>query len=549
MRRAAPTGEPWKDRLQGVEPEADANGCLAGPWGLCLVEAVCYEHEVPQWDKDPEYRREGPAGHVCAALQRGGHHRFEKATAKLEKLTHKAVARGQLTAGPGKPDAWTLWENARAQVAVEANENEDVGPNGQAPPHSRDSSRSHSLSAGSRSSSEGSSASGSSCSGMPEPVRAMFEAAGIKPEEMEGLPKECCMNDAVECAPKEAPPEVLVHLPEGVKIKKVKKVSDGWHEGYLLELSAALISGTPPKAFLRIWRAQLSYWRLDVHTGHGVESRAMQLAQEAGLPTPRMLKTGNCARAPQGDQCDWAVYSYVKHADDKTVLKAFSARKDDVVPSKEKFIISLMARLHNLDLAGRDTTPLARFNGWESHLDYLEGLCTEAAVADSDVLCALDGVRGLFVSSSIPDMPVALCHLDWHFGNVLCKADGELQAVIDWEFAGIGDPRLDLARFIRRLRWDGDIVCKDRGSDAQTERIVESYAHARFGSAASSVMIGPLDPWIALESLLVLVLCSAVLTRVAKRDEDAPPIPRCDLEEWTEDAATAKWHLARLALI
>ena len=30
-------------------------------------------------------------------------------------------------------------------------------------------------------------------------------------------------------------------------------------------------------------------------------------------------------------------------------------------------------------------------------------------------------------------------------------------AVIDWEFAGIADPRLDVARFARLERWDGDV--------------------------------------------------------------------------------------------
>eukprot|EP00932_Pfiesteria_piscicida_P009899 SRR837773.20722.p2 GENE.SRR837773.20722~~SRR837773.20722.p2 ORF type:complete len:177 (+),score=17.34 SRR837773.20722:41-532(+) len=157
----------------------------------------------------------------------------------------------------------------------------------------------------------------------------------------------------------------------------------------------------------------------------------------------------------------------------------------------------------------------------------------------------------MFDQAGVPEMPAALCHFDWHLGNALCDAAGTIQAVIDWEFAGIADPRLDLARYCRRERWTGDVVCRDKGSDRNTAEIWESYARARFGDAADVRRLGPLDPWMAFESLIVFVIGSVVCHRVALQQAGVPDVsvPRCDLLEWGEDMETARWHLQRMGLV
>lgn len=320
------------------------------------------------------------------------------------------------------------------------------------------------------------------------------------------------------------------------------------------------MSGQPPKAVLRIWRSQLSYWRLEVPTGAAVELRAMALAAAAGVPTAGFAEapggaglTGPCSRAPRGEVCDWAVYNFVQHAPEKEAVRAVKASAG----SETNFLVRTMARLHSLSLHGVDTEPLPRFEDWRAHVAYLAGLAAESG--QPDAMHAVEAARSSLETAAAPELAPALCHFDWHLGNVLCDGNGQLQAVIDWEFAGVADPRLDLARLCRLQRWTGDGACRDRGSDRETMGIWKEYATARFGSGADPMStLGPLEPWLALESALVVVIAAAVGSRAAslqrragqpgQEDSDAA-VPRCGLLEWLEDSETAKWHLKRLGLL
>jgi aminoglycoside phosphotransferase (APT) family kinase protein len=60
----------------------------------------------------------------------------------------------------------------------------------------------------------------------------------------------------------------------------------------------------------------------------------------------------------------------------------------------------------------------------------------------SDVI--YDTVRAY--SSSIPPVTTSLIHLDYWPGNVLWR-DGQVTAIVDWDFASYGDPALDVAYF------------------------------------------------------------------------------------------------------
>jgi len=351
------------------------------------------------------------------------------------------------------------------------------------------------------------------------------------------------MNEVVEEAPHEAPPEMTACLPAGVTIQSYQKVSDGWHEGYLLTLSGPLRAGQAPQAILRIWRSQLSYHRLEVSTGAAVELAAIALASEAGVPTAGCTLpaggatfAGACARAPRGEACDWAVYDYVAHADERVAQRAVEA----AAGTTSTFLLQTMAKLHSLNLAQRDTSPLPRFEDWREHTAYLITLAQQTGYEDA--IRAAESVRGLLEAHAPPELPPALLHLDWHFGNVLCDATGQAKALVDWEFAGVGDPRIDLARFCRRERWSGDKVCRDRGSDERTQELWQTYATARFGPGAPALVhLGPPEPWLALESVLVLVIGAGACARVRDQQQGgntvAAPLVRCGLEEWIE----ARW--------
>lgn len=542
LERASPSGESWRERLRNVPPASDTNGFLVGLWGQCVVAATRYERDTPNWSRDPAYRQNGPVGQVVDYLGDCGHARLERAAEKLESATMKALKRGRelSSGGPQDPQVWQSLNGEH--VADHAAPVAEAG-------------------GGSSHSSSGSHGSSGSGGSGPE-MEPLLAAAGLSLP----FPWQCCMNQAVENAPKTVPPEVMAHLPQGIQVKGAKKVSDGWHEGLLLTLSVPLVPGHPPQAVLRIWRSQLSYLRLDVPTGAAVERRAMAFASEAGLPTAGFVQLieqasglfGTCARAPRGEVCDWALYNFVDHASPKKAMRgiAAAASSGDKLEAAQAFTIRTMAKLHNLDPTDQDTAPLARFNHWKDHLAYLTDLAAESEYGDA--VRAASAVTKLFESLDIPDIHPALCHFDWHLGNVLCDAQGRLKAIIDWEFAGIADPRLDLARFCRAVRFTGDVTCEDKGSDLDTANVWEAYAVARWGldeayADLAAELLGPPGPWMALESLLVLVLGAAVCRRTVRLKEagltESADLPRCDLEEWFQDMETSKWHLRRLGLL
>jgi hypothetical protein len=244
-----------------------------------------------------------------------------------------------------------------------------------------------------------------------------------------------------------------------------------------------------------------------------------------------------------------------------------------------------MVLLHGLRLEGRDTSPLARFDSYSAHLDYLHTLVQSCK--HPTAVAAYQAVRGLFYEAPPPVLPVALLHLDWHFGNILLQPrtprppppakaatpaasadqdavvadqDAVVVAVIDWEFAGVADPRLDVATLLLD-RWQGDVQVRDGGCDQETQELWDEYAQLRFGGGsrgggssggegssdrgracggggsgrgtAECEELGGWRPWVALSCMNVMVLTAAVCAQ--------EPANRmcCDLVERSEDFYTA----------
>jgi aminoglycoside phosphotransferase (APT) family kinase protein len=72
-----------------------------------------------------------------------------------------------------------------------------------------------------------------------------------------------------------------------------------------------------------------------------------------------------------------------------------------------------------------------------------------------------------------PKGALALCHRDFRTGNYLV-ADGRLAAVLDWEFAGVGDPDEDLGWFLAKC-WRFGKAEHEAGGIGARETFVQAY--------------------------------------------------------------------------
>ncbi|OHC80388.1 MAG: aminoglycoside phosphotransferase [Rhodospirillales bacterium RIFCSPLOWO2_12_FULL_67_15] len=72
-----------------------------------------------------------------------------------------------------------------------------------------------------------------------------------------------------------------------------------------------------------------------------------------------------------------------------------------------------------------------------------------------------------------PRGPLAFCHRDFRTGNYLVK-DGRLAAVLDWEFAGPGDPDEDLGWFLAKC-WRFGRPEREAGGIGARETFVAAY--------------------------------------------------------------------------
>ena len=97
-----------------------------------------------------------------------------------------------------------------------------------------------------------------------------------------------------------------------------------------------------------------------------------------------------------------------------------------------------------------------------------------------------------------PDQPPGLMHGDFHFGNLLVDAEQpRVAAVLDWEMATIGDPLVDLGRFLASLPFGNESTESggalwEAGDVGPVSEIVAAY------SAVSSRSLDALDWYVVL---------------------------------------------------
>jgi len=109
-------------------------------------------------------------------------------------------------------------------------------------------------------------------------------------------------------------------------------------------------------------------------------------------------------------------------------------------------LIDGLAQLHGLDWAAAGLTELGKPHGYARR--QVEGWTRRWQAAQTDELARLDAVAA-WLAAELPadaDADPALIHNDYKYDNVLLDADdpGRIIAVLDWEMATIGSPRMDL---------------------------------------------------------------------------------------------------------
>ena len=146
-----------------------------------------------------------------------------------------------------------------------------------------------------------------------------------------------------------------------------------------------------------------------------------------------------------------------------------------------------LARIHALrpPLVGLETLPAPRrdpaldaiaiYRGWLDHLD--------------DTYPALEwGLRWCELHAPA-SFDVTLIHRDYRTGNYLVD-EGRLTGVLDWEFAGFGDPREDLGWFTARC-WRFGAPDREAGGIARLEPFLDGYESV----AGRRITRSELDYW------------------------------------------------------
>jgi aminoglycoside phosphotransferase (APT) family kinase protein len=247
----------------------------------------------------------------------------------------------------------------------------------------------------------------------------------------------------------------------------------------------------------------MSWWTLATPDLPQREIAACRIAEGVGVPVP---KTVYAAASPLPDQTV-AVLTGEPGAAGWTPGREVLAH-----------LAQLLARLHQASAPIRDedrahlpdVSPdalLPRFASWADQAGH------------APLRQSVDALAERFVSLQNAEeqrsAPMGLVHGDCHRGNVL--SDGQrITAIIDWEEAGLGDGRLDVALV-------------DKGVRRRDPDLADYFL--RCYEEQTGYPLGPLDPWMDLTHLrnrVVSVWVKHALTHNL-------PLPTANPEVWIDD--------------
>ena len=115
----------------------------------------------------------------------------------------------------------------------------------------------------------------------------------------------------------------------------------------------------------------------------------------------------------------------------------------------------------------------------------------------ADIMNAVESLQ-----SSLVSVPPVLVHLDYWHGNVLWQ-DDQISAIVDWDFAGYGDPAIDVAYFRMNMYLRGIKAAADIFLDAYEAGAGSKIKNLGFRELAAAPQPLP-DPlaWLPMNSAM-----------------------------------------------
>jgi aminoglycoside phosphotransferase (APT) family kinase protein len=147
------------------------------------------------------------------------------------------------------------------------------------------------------------------------------------------------------------------------------------------------------------------------------------------------------------------------------------------LPGLTRQLAEQLALIHRMDVAVLQL--LGDDAGSASHLRRAASRLSQRLLARAVALPALEwGLRWILQQDWADEAPGVFCHRDFRTGNFLYDPVGwTLNGILDWEFAGIGDPHEDLGWFCARCwRFGSDRL--EAGGVGSRASFVHAYERA-----------------------------------------------------------------------
>ena len=229
--------------------------------------------------------------------------------------------------------------------------------------------------------------------------------------------------------------------------------------------------------------------------GLSAEAQLMQLAYEAGVPSPRVMHV----LTPEDDLGTGFI---MQRVEGETIARKI-LRDDEFAaarPLLARQIGGILAGLHQLP---RDKLPELRSRGTTQEISDFERDYRSLSWPKPVFALALRWLRD---HDPGPSIETTLVHGDFRNGNLIIGPDG-VRAVLDWELAHLGDPMEDLG-WVCVNSWRFGEIDKPVGGFGSREELFAGYEAAGRKVDAARVRF-----WEVMGTLRWGIMCGGMMQR------------------------------------